>query len=284
MNTTAGDLLARDLACEWLQMAGRDYDIAVAPPYTGGLDWKTARPENYSDVLFVCGPFRKNEYTLAFLEHFAGRNVIGLNLSMLDPIEAWNPFDLLIERDSTACSRPDITFLSNEPHVPVVGVVLVHPQPQYKERAMHSLAHDAIRRLIASRDVAAVAIDTCLDKNAGGLRTPSQVESLIARMDLVVTTRLHGTVLPIKNGVPALPVDPIAGGAKIARQVQKIGWPVLHTADALSDDELQKSFDFCLSESARQEATKCRDRAANAVRAIRDEFIASFSHQAPSMR
>jgi hypothetical protein len=284
MNTTAGDLLARDLACEWLRVAGCPYDVAVAKPYTGGIDWKTADPHEYSDVLFVCGPFRKNEYTTSFLDHFAGRRFTGLNLSMLDPVESWNPFDLLLERDSNRSSRADITFLTNQALVPVVGVVLVHPQPQYKERALHPLAHDAIGRLVASRDIALVPIDTCLDHNAGGLRSPSQVESLIARMDLVITTRLHGTVLALKNGVPALVVDPIAGGAKVARQVQTIGWPILHTADALSDQALAESFDFCLTESARSKARQCRDQAVEKVREIREEFMGRFLCLAKNIR
>jgi hypothetical protein len=38
MGASAGDLLARDVACEWLRDAGREYDIALAPPFTGGVN------------------------------------------------------------------------------------------------------------------------------------------------------------------------------------------------------------------------------------------------------
>ena len=58
--------------------------------------------------------------------------------------------------------------------------------------------------------MAVVAIDTRLDANRTGLRTPAQVESLIARTDVVVTTRLHGLVLALKNGVPAVAIDTVA--------------------------------------------------------------------------
>lgn len=51
------------------------------------------------------------------------------------------------------------------------------------------------------------------------------------RMDAVVTTRLHGMVFALKN-VPALAVDPIRGGAKILRQAEAIGWPVVFVADS----------------------------------------------------
>ena len=49
------------------------------------------------------------------------------------------------------------------------------------------------------------------------LRTAEEVESLIARMDVVLTTRLHGLVLALKHGVPVVAIDPIAGGAKLRR-------------------------------------------------------------------
>lgn len=126
----------------------------------------------------------------------------------------------------------------------LVGVVLVDPQREYRDRAMHAVANEAIQRLIAAREVAAVPIDTRLDVNRTGLRTPPEVESLIARMDVVVTTRLHGTVLALKNGVPSVAVDPIAWGAKIRRQAETVGWPVVFTADTLTDAALQEAFDY----------------------------------------
>src|SRR4051812_2348322 len=54
---SAGDLLARDVACEWLRDAGRAFDVALAPPFTGGVDWRAVDPAAYSEVVFVCGPF-----------------------------------------------------------------------------------------------------------------------------------------------------------------------------------------------------------------------------------
>jgi Polysaccharide pyruvyl transferase len=50
---------------------------------------------------------------------------------------------------------------------------------------------------------------------------------VIARADVVVTTRLHGLVLALTQGMPVLAVDPVAGGAKVATQAAAWGWPVL---------------------------------------------------------
>jgi polysaccharide pyruvyl transferase WcaK-like protein len=153
-------------------------------------------------VVFVCGPFGNGAPITELLERFDSCRLVGLNLTMLESLDAWNPFDLLFERDSSATSNPDVSFLSRQVRVPVVGVVLIDTQPEYKERDALKVANSAIHRLVASREMSAVVIDTRLDANSTGLRSASEVESLIARMDVVLTTRLHGTVLSLKNGVP----------------------------------------------------------------------------------
>jgi Polysaccharide pyruvyl transferase len=274
MGATAGDLLARDLVCQWLERAGHSYDVALAPPFAGGVDWRSVDPKNYSQIVFVCGPFGNGWPIPEFLVRFAGCHLVGINLSMIEPIEVWNPFDLLLERDSSANSRPDISFLSDEGRVPVVGVVEVHPQREYRERSTHRVASEAIRRLVTSREMAVVPIDTRLDINGMGLRTPAEVESLIARMDIVLTTRLHGMVLALKSGVPAIAIDPIAGGAKLSRQAETIGWPLVFTTDSLTDGSLEEAFAYCLTEDARAKARECCKRAMKAVDHVRDEFMA----------
>jgi polysaccharide pyruvyl transferase len=193
---------------------------------------------------------------------------------MLEPLDVWNPFDLLLERDSSAGSRPDLTFLTAAPRVPVVGVVLIDNQQEYGDRDRHRAANAAIHRLVASRSMAAVPIDTRLDENKTGLRSPEEVESLIARMDVVLTTRLHGTVLALKNGVPAVVIDPVAGGAKIRRQVEHLGWPVALASENLTDAALSAAFEYCLKPAARAKAQDCAERAATALRSVRDRFLA----------
>jgi polysaccharide pyruvyl transferase WcaK-like protein len=121
--------------------------------------------------------------------------------------------------------------------------------------------------------MAVVTIDTRLDTNATGLRTSTEVESLIARMEVVVTTRLHGTVFALKNAVPVIAIDPIVGGAKIRRQAETIGWPIVFTADGLTDEALRQAFDFCLTEAARVKARECGERAAKMVEEVRSNFM-----------
>src|SRR6266568_892583 len=213
MGATAGDLLARDLVCQWLGRAGHTYDVALAFPFSGGVDWRSVDPKSYSHVVFVCGPFGNGWPIPEFLARFAGCCLVGINLSMIEPLEVWNPFDFLLERDSSARSRPEIAFLSDQGHVPVVGVVEVHPQREYRERSTHQIAN-----------------------------------------------------------------DPIAGGAKIRRQAETIGWPIVFTVDTLTDEALQRAFDYCLTTGARAKARECCEWAMKTAQAVRDECITLLAH------
>jgi hypothetical protein len=73
----------------------------------------------------------------------------------------------------------------------------------------------------------------------------------------------------------------VAGGAKIRRQADALGWPVVFTADRLLDGELEKAFDYCLTEDARAKAQKCREVAIEKVKEVKERFIAEMSLQPP---
>lgn len=276
MGATAGDLIARDLVCEWLEEIGIDYDVALVPPFEGGVNWEQEDPNNYSHVIFVCGPFGKGWPLTEFLRRYKGSKLIGVNLSMLDNLSTWDPFDYLLERDSSEGSNPEISFLFNQPKVPVVGVILVHPQKEYGNKARHKPVNAVIRQFIQSNEVSTVHIDTRLDVNKTHLRSPREVESLIAKMDVVVTTRLHGMVLAIKNHVPAIAIDPISGDAKITKQANVLGWPLVFPADKVTVQDLQQAFQYCLTNEARKLAAKCSENARKKGLIIKDQFISYF--------
>lgn len=273
-NATAGDLLAAELVCDWLEEFGCPYDIAVYPPFHGGIDKHLVDPQDYTHLIYVCGPFGNRVGEADFLEKFAHCCTIGINLTMLEPLDEWNPFDILLERNSSVRTQPDITFLSNQKLVPVVGVCLVEPYgAPFEEQACA-----AIEKFIASKHISVVQIDTRLDQNRTGLRSSAEIESVLARMDLVITTRLHGTVLSLKNGVPTISIDVGGDSLKIKRQAEKIGWPIAFTGDEVNEQKLQQAFDYCLTQEARLKAKSCSDFAKTMVEEIRNEFITSLTN------
>ncbi len=273
MGATAGDLHARDVVSSWLNRANCPHDVVVAWPFTDGITWPSIRPIDYTHFVFVCGPFGEDHTTKELLKRFEHCVKIGINVSMLQELDDWNPFDLLLERDSSEKSNPDLSLLSQKKPVPVVGMVLVKPQSEYGKRKRHKKATQALQGILDEREAAMVRIDTRLDENSTGLRTAAEVESLIARMDVVLTTRLHGIVLALKNGIPALAIDAIVGGAKVRRQAESLGWPICFDVEKLDPKELLETFDWCLTAEARNKARACAEAAALKLAEVERTFL-----------
>jgi peptidoglycan/xylan/chitin deacetylase (PgdA/CDA1 family)/glycosyltransferase involved in cell wall biosynthesis len=271
-HATAGDVRACGLVRDWLSSANLSFDVAGVPPFEGDVDWRMVNPDDYAQVIFVCGPFAEGpELELAFLERFKGRRLIGLNLSMLPDLSTWNPFDVLLERDSSRTARPDVVFLAPTKRVPVVGTCLV----EASEGANTALAEAAFNRLSQSQQMALVSVDTRLDVNSTGLRNADEIESVIAKVDVLLTTRLHGLVFALKNGVPAVAIDVAPAVSKLLTQARVIGWPLVYSVDAITDDVLRRAFEYCLTPASRRLAQEVASRAARELDAVRLDFIAA---------
>jgi Polysaccharide pyruvyl transferase len=279
---TAGDLIACEMVCGWLREVGLEYDVAFAAPFSGGCDWRGVDPRDYSHVVWICGPLGSGTEAFSRLRRRFppdGRRWIGVNLSMIEPVEVWNPFDVLLERDSKRSERADLAFGAESTRLPVIGLVQVESfTPLFPDRDRQEEARAAARRLAYARPAAVVEIDTRLDvENASGLRTPGEVDALIGRMDVVVTTRLHGLALALRNGVPAVAVDPVAGGDKITAQARAVDWPYAFAVDEASDDVMDEALTFALSDEGRARARACAERGRRSVETLREEFVRALA-------
>jgi hypothetical protein len=276
MGATAGDAIARNVASRWLAKTGVVPDVAVTEPQLPG-EVATDRlcPEDYDTVVFVCGPIGDGPPLNTFLGRFPHARKLALNVSLLQDPAEWNPFEAVIERDGADVVRPDITFAGDELAVPVVGVILVGRQEEYPTQR-HDLAEHAIREALVARDVAAVSIDTRLDVNEHGLRNAAQIESAIAKMDAVLTTRLHGAALALRRGVAPVAIDSVPGGAKLRRQMLRIGWPLAFHVGDLDPSAVSEALDYALTDEARTLAAQCAARARREVDAVESEFLSAL--------
>jgi hypothetical protein len=212
------------------------------------------------------------QYTRDLFDAFSHCKRIGINLSMVDRLADYNPFDLLYERDSDRAARPDLVFAARVDDAPVVGLMLVHKQKEYGERGGHKEAHRLIKRVLAARGAACVPIDTCLEDNSGGLISPEQISAVIHRMDFVVTTRMHGLVMALRNGVPAVAIDAIRGGAKVLAQARSVEWPLVTTVDRLSEAWLSDALVQCSSPAIQERIKYSQSRAAESLEILRKEL------------
>lgn len=247
---TAGDLLVRDLICDWLSREQIPYEVAQEPTLGVGVDWFRVAPERYTHLLFACGPVARELPVGDLIERFAHCRRVAVNVSLLgDP--PWQPFDLLIERDGPQMTRADLALAAPTKTAPLVALVPTTPQLEYPTSRPQD-AHSAFDRLLAGREAAVYAVDTILDANAPGRRSASEVTALISRADLVLSTRLHGLVLALSQGVPVVAIDSVPGGAKVIAQARTLGWPAAMTVDELDEEDLARHYDWCLTPEARE--------------------------------
>jgi len=277
MGATAGDYIAADILCGWLREANVAYDVAVFKPVEAGqIATESIVPEAYRAVIFVCGPIGDAPPLSDFLDRFGHAQKFAVNVSLLQERAAWNPFAHVVERDSTVCTNPDLTFAAPAAAAPVVGLIYLDHQPEYSG-VMHEHVERVVRDVLAKRDIATVQIDTQLDPaNRFSLRTPAQVESVIAKMDAVITTRLHGAALSLRRGVPPVVIDSVRGGAKLTRQMKRIEWPLALEVDNLTADAFERALNVALSGEARTMAIECAARAARGVEQVKQEFMREF--------
>lgn len=269
--STVGDIECLEFVQGKVAGSGIAFDVAaysdkIGRSLPGSVRVRDVRPSDYTHLIVVCGPIwpgllGQHGLKLADFGHCLR---IGVNLTLIEGLDAWNPFDLLLERDSDRETRPDLTFACETRATLVVGVCVIERQKEYGERQRHRETIGMFERLVARQGAARVDIDTRWPawRNSGALANPDQVASVVRRMDVVLTNRLHGLVFALKSGVPAIAVDSVAGGGKVIAQSRRLGWRACSLAEAASDEWLDSMLAWCLGPEARGEASRCSALAA----------------------
>ncbi|GAA2237582.1 polysaccharide pyruvyl transferase family protein [Streptomyces nogalater] len=257
---TAGDVLAQRHMSAALAGAGIAHDTAWSPGFRpGALSLETADPGAYDTLLFVCGPVYGPQVA-GLHARFRSCTRLAAGVSVVDPADpAATGFHTIVARDGTAApARRDLAADAPlGPLPPVVAVVLSSGQGEYGARRRHAQVNDAITGWLRGKDCARVPAETRLAVDDWRLcATAEQFLALVARCDLVVTTRLHGLVLGLRAGTPVIAVDPVAGGAKVTAQARAADWPALVAADALTFPELDHWWAWTLSEGGRTAAAR----------------------------
>ncbi|MFV0132934.1 polysaccharide pyruvyl transferase family protein [Streptomyces sp. HMX87] len=256
---TAGDVLALHRVEDVLRGARLPYDVVWSPGFrANGLHFEDLDPAEYSHLVFVCGPVHGPQLE-ELHRRFAHCVRIAVGTSVVDPASAAvTGFHRVLARDAPGAEpTPDLAARAPElPARPVAGVILTHGQGEYGRQRRHEEVAEAVTGWLAGRDCARLELDTRLDAHDWRLcATPGQLEAVLARLDLVVTDRLHGLVLALRAGTPALAVDPVAGGAKVTAQARACGWPALIAAERLEAGVLERWWDWCLT-TGREEARR----------------------------
>ena len=259
---TAGDVLALRRVEDVLLGTGIPYDVAWSPGFRPeALHLDRLWPKDYSHLVFVCGPLHGPQIE-ELHRRFAHCVRIAVGTSVIDPASpAVTGFHRVLPRDGPD-SEPVEDLAARAPDAParpVVGVILTHGQHEYGELRRHGQVAEEVTRWLAGKDCGRLELETRLDTHDWHLSaTPAQLQSVLARLDLVVTDRLHGLVIALRVGTPVLAVDPVDGGAKMTAQARACGWPALVPAERLNVRQLDRWWDWCLT-GGRVTARQIRD-------------------------
>jgi hypothetical protein len=257
---TAGDVLAMEAVAGELDAAGAPYDTAWSPVFRPGA-WTLddADPARYTHLVFACGPLHGRGIETLH-QRFAGCRRVAVGVSVIDPADAAAAgFHAILPRDSPGTPPAgDLAAAARPSLLPVAGVIQVGGQDEYAGRGRHQDVSRALDRWLPGCGCALLALETRLDSRDWRLcATPAALESILSRLDLVITMRMHGLVLALKHGVPVLAVDPVAGGAKVAAQARCWGWPAVVApgpGGAVEAGRLDYWRDWCLSAEGRRAA------------------------------
>jgi hypothetical protein len=260
---TAGDLLALAAVERALSRAGIGYEVAWSPVFRpGALRLEDAAPSRYTDLVFVCGPVH-GEPVRDLHTRFAALRRIAVGVTVIDRSDpACARFDLVLSRDGDQdvpvrdLSAAVSSGAPVPPPVPVAGVVLASGQGEYGPRRRHEQVTEHLTGWLGRRSCAPVPLETRLDSRDWRLcSSAAAFEALLSRMDVVVTTRLHGLALALRAGIPVLAVDPVDGGGKVTAQAAAWSWPAaLPAAQAADQEALDHWWQWCLSPEGRQAA------------------------------
>jgi hypothetical protein len=256
---TAGDVLALDAVRAALDQAGLGYDVAWSPVFRpGALRLEEADPGRYTDLVFVCGPLH-GEPLAELHQRFARLRRVAVGVTVIDRADpACEGFDLVLARDGGGRSATRDLSAAVPPSgpVPVAGIALATGQGEYAARRRHETVNAGLTGWLAGQACAPVPLETRLDTRDWRLcSTTGAFEALLSRMDVVVTTRLHGLALALRAGIPVLAVDPVHGGGKVTAQACAWRWPALLPAEQAADrDRLDQWWHWCLSPAGRRAA------------------------------
>lgn len=243
---TIGDLMAVNNLSAELHARGHEHAILSHPRFAmdGHIKCRTL-PLIKSEVrtlVFVCGPLLSNPRLLTLFRMFPAARKLAVGVSVLPSESTINRLvSGFVARDGMSPCFFDLALDDVKPvFVPDrnrplrVGLCFRGRQKEYgTANCKAGRAESLLERVAATLSACPVRISTELSYNSA-----DHILSQLEEVDLVLTTRLHGSLLSLALGKPVIAVDQIAGGAKVLPLLKRIEWPYVLPVEKASEQQM----------------------------------------------
>lgn len=265
---TAGDIMSVIAVCNKLSELNISFDCTSLYSYDhlpNLVDWRKVDASDYDKLVFICGPvIFENTSFQELMKKFEGCEKIALGVSFVPTDDKYSHlvFDKVLSRDGlenqpnyldlalAGCQKKTIVITNNHNsnEKRQLGICLRGAQREYgNENSLHEHVNELIDHVMDKNNFSIKIIDTRLRKD---FRDPYKIYNEFSDCDLVITTRLHGSLLSLANGVPFIAIDQIKGSAKVSSQLKIINWPFVYSANVVNKEILTESINFILNNNS----------------------------------
>jgi len=201
------------------------------------VDIRAVAPDTVDCLVFVCGPLAP--FVSALCNRFEKAKKVAVGVSVVEQLGTEKLFDAVVPRDSATLSTFDLAVANvGWPHLycdqrhqaPGLGVCLVGQQAEYLSSDRSADIAATIERLKSELRLPPTLLNT--------LVYPARPNIYCAEMELqsrqiLVTTRMHATLLSVFHRLPVISIDQIQGGAKVTRLNSKVGVDTIQVSNDL---------------------------------------------------
>ncbi|TIS53929.1 MAG: polysaccharide pyruvyl transferase family protein [Mesorhizobium sp.] len=254
---TIGDLHAVKNLSAALRQAGHEHNVLSHP--TLGIaghrqisDLFDMRRE-IETLVFVCGPIVQADQLADLLTVHRNARKIAVGVSVISGHQDIAArFDAILARDGLPRPSFDLAILRSEPcAVPPTGKRLKAglcfrgDQQDYGAGMTEWLrAERLLSQLAEAFGLETEPIDTVLRPGNEAAKIERQFETV----DLILTTRLHGSLYGLSKGKPVIAIDQVRGMGKVKPILDRIGWPLAYSIEEANETSLADQMRRTLAE------------------------------------
>ena len=194
----------------------------------------------------------------------------------------FNDFDACIARDGADNCIGDLALADCLPIQfdrrisSTIGLCLRGRQREYGlENCLHERVQVQCEEIMACVGSTSTTLETRLDRTS---LSPMELGSKFGTVELVITSRLHGALLALQHGVPALVIDQIDHGGKVSEVMRRVGWPWVFRTGGVEVSELAAATQFLLNNGAAEDVAIARDNASKEASAACDSLVSTLRY------